>query len=342
METTSKMPNNNHETPKNSQYSRSVEYNHEQNSIVIQEVIMPFNTEANIVIDEETESSNKSFHFSREFCVQFSISFTVNLLSFIYGTHIGWIGPTILKLSANNSAIPLTTSEISWLAAMLPLGGSLGPIIAAILVNTIGRKNVILLAAAPEIITWILIVCSINNYYLCIAQFIKGSIGGITVVVIPIYVGEISSPQFRGINGMIMSSMILAGIFFEIVLVPYVSLSANAWISSVVPLILLIASFWIPESPYYFLIKNQQENARKSLKVIRQNNYIDKQLEHLKRIVEEERKEVKNFTEIFRLKNNRAGGPRLHTKGPCDIGGFSEIFATIISSTTLIMNDIKK
>ncbi|XP_044742021.1 facilitated trehalose transporter Tret1-like [Chrysoperla carnea] len=229
----------------------------------------------------------------------------INLLIFITGTHLGWVGPTILKLSSNSSEIPLTSSEISWLTAMLPLGGGIGPIFGAILANRIGRKNAILLTTIPEIITWIAIAYAKNIYHLCIAQFIKGLIGGSAMAAVPMYLGEISSPLFRGIIGMLFPLNYILGALFEIVLVPYVSVATNAWIASIIPLLLLVIFIWMPESPYYYLIKNQTDNARKSLRILKQSDNVDRQLEHLRKVVREEQNEVKKFSQIFRVRNNR-------------------------------------
>ncbi|XP_044742023.1 facilitated trehalose transporter Tret1-like [Chrysoperla carnea] len=262
--------------------------------------------EVEYVFEEDTNEASKiHFHFSREFCTQFGILFVANLLIFISGTHIGWIGPTILKLSSNSSEIPLTSSEISWLTAMLPLGGGIGPIFGAVLANGVGRKNAILLTTIPEIASWIVIANAKNIYNLCIAQFIKGLIGGFAMAAVPMYLGEVSSPQFRGINGMLFQLHYTFGAIFEVVLVPFVSIAVNAWIASIIPFLLLIIFIWMPESPYYFLIKNQTENARKSLQILRQTDHVDQELEHLKQVVGEEQNEVQKFSEIFRVRNNR-------------------------------------
>ncbi|XP_044727112.1 facilitated trehalose transporter Tret1-like [Chrysoperla carnea] len=248
--------------------------------------------EVEYIFEEDTKEPTKiHFQFSREFCIQFGISFVANLLIFITGTHIGWFGPTILKLSLNTSEIQLTSSEISWLTATLPLGGGIGPVFGAVLANRIGRKNTILLATIPEIITWILIAYAKNIYHLCIAQFIKGIIGGAAVAVVPMYVAEISSPQFRGINGMFFQLHYTLGALFEILLVSFVSIMVNAWIASIIPVLLFVIFIWMPESPYYFLIKNEIENARKSLRILKQSDNIDRQLEHLRRVVVEEQNE---------------------------------------------------
>ncbi|XP_044736706.1 facilitated trehalose transporter Tret1-like [Chrysoperla carnea] len=243
--------------------------------------------------------------FSREFLVQFGIIYVASLLMFITGMHTGWVGPTILKLSSNNSEIPLTSTEVSWLAAMVPFGGGIGPTFGAILANKIGRKNTILLTTVPEIFTWITVILAKDSYCLCIAQFIRGVTGGSAFAVIPMYVGEISSPKFRGIMGTLSVLQHHAGLFFETALVPYISISSNAGIAITIPTFLILVFIWMPESPYYFLMKNQRENAGKSLRILSQNNKIEKQLDQLERIVQEEQNEVQNFTEIFRVKNNR-------------------------------------
>ncbi|XP_044732055.1 facilitated trehalose transporter Tret1-like [Chrysoperla carnea] len=255
--------------------------------------------------NKESNILSETSWFSREFLVQFAIIYVASLLMFITGMHTGWVGPTIIKLSSNHSEIPLSSTEVSWLAAMVPFGGGIGPIFGAILANKIGRKNTILLTAIPEIFTWIAVIFAKDIYCLCIAQFIRGVTGGSAFAVIPMYVGEISSPKFRGVMGMLFVLQHHAGLFFETVLVPYVSIYTNAWIALTIPAFLVLVFVWMPESPYYFLMKNQPKNARKSLRILTQNDKIDKQLECLKKNVQEEQSEVQSFSEIFRARNNR-------------------------------------
>ncbi|XP_044732094.1 facilitated trehalose transporter Tret1-like [Chrysoperla carnea] len=294
--------------PKNfEQFETKIEHNKKE-SFLSTKNLMPIEIDTSFEDGQNHMDSNiwseKSW-FSRQFLIQFGIIYVASLLMFITGMHTGWVGPTILKLSSNDSDIPLTSTEISWLASMVPFGGGIGPIFGAILANKIGRKKTILLIAIPEIFTWIAVILAKDIYCLCAAQFVRGITGGAAFAVIPMYVGEISSPKFRGVLGIVFILQYHAGFVLEIALVPFVSVSANAWIALSILTFLVLVFIWMPESPYYFILKNQASNAGKSLRILNQNDEIDKHLEKLKRIVQAEQNEVHSFTEIFRTRNNR-------------------------------------
>ncbi|XP_044732105.1 facilitated trehalose transporter Tret1-like [Chrysoperla carnea] len=259
--------------PKNiEQLKTKIEHNKKE-SFLSTKKLTPFEIDKTFEDEQNHMDSNiwseKSW-FSRQFLIQFGIIYVASLLMFITGMHTGWVGPTILKLSSNNSDIPLTSTEISWLASMVPFGGGIGPIFGAILANKIGRKKTILLIAIPEIFTWIAVILAKDIYCLCAAQFVRGITGGAVFAVIPMYVGEISSPKFRGVMGMLSILQHHAGLVLETALVPYVSISSNAWIALTIPTFLVLVFIWMPESPYYFLIKNQSTNAGKSLRILNQ------------------------------------------------------------------------
>lgn len=76
------------------------------------------------------------------------------------GQFIGWTSPSLPKLMDSNSidsSVHLTSDEVSWIAALYPVGAIVGPIICKFIVNIIGRKHTMLLATLPGVISWIMI-----------------------------------------------------------------------------------------------------------------------------------------------------------------------------------------
>lgn len=76
------------------------------------------------------------------------------------GQFLGWPSPSLPKLMEDNNvkhSIHLTTDEASWVASLLTLGAIAGAIICGLMVNLIGRKNIMLFTAVPSIISWLII-----------------------------------------------------------------------------------------------------------------------------------------------------------------------------------------
>jgi len=83
------------------------------------------------------------------------------------GQFIGWASPSLPKLMhGNNTVYPvhLTSEEVSWVVTLFRVGGMLGPIVCAFIVNIIGRKHTMLLAAIPAVISWLLIAFAMSKW----------------------------------------------------------------------------------------------------------------------------------------------------------------------------------
>jgi SP family facilitated glucose transporter-like MFS transporter 8 len=76
----------------------------------------------------------------------------------IAGTMTSWTSPTLPKLEAEDSPIPVTRDQGSWIVSLLGVGGILTPFIAAYLVNKYGRKPLLLSTALPFLMSWFLII----------------------------------------------------------------------------------------------------------------------------------------------------------------------------------------
>ncbi|XP_044738600.1 facilitated trehalose transporter Tret1-like [Chrysoperla carnea] len=237
--------------------------------------------------------------------VQLCISLTASLLSCISGMHLGWIGPTILKLSSKDSEVPLTTTDISWLTMMLPLGGIIGPTFGSIFSTYFGRKRAILIGTIPSIIAWTLIFFATTKYELYAAQLFSGLTVGTSFVVLPTYLGEIASPNIRGILATLIGLQYFFGVAIESIIAPYVSLKVNALTGAVLPIFLVSIFIWMPESPYFYVIKRKWESAKKTLKILKQDSNIDEEFDGIKLFIEEEKLDATTLISSLRLKTNQ-------------------------------------
>ena len=78
------------------------------------------------------------------------------------GAVIGWNSPSIAKLMAPDSPIPVTTSNISTLVAMIAIGHIVGPLVSQLVVDRKGRQTAILLSGLSAIICWGLTIVATN------------------------------------------------------------------------------------------------------------------------------------------------------------------------------------
>ncbi|XP_044733251.1 facilitated trehalose transporter Tret1-like [Chrysoperla carnea] len=256
-------------------------------------------------LSSNLENTKNSRNVRRAHKIQYGLAVLSTMAMVSGGMHLGWIGPTLHKLFSDNPPIQITSNEGSWMASMNAFGGIFGPIFGSISADHFGRQKALIFLTVPYIITWILIYFAQNVYMLCVAQLISGFGAAAAFTVLPMYIGEITSPNIRGKCGTLISIQYNVGILIESIIVPYFSIKANAIIVLSLPVFLFIVFRWIPETPYYYLMRNQPENAAKSLRILTQNENVEKQLETIKTFIDEERKTKTNFFTIFKYQHNR-------------------------------------
>jgi SP family facilitated glucose transporter-like MFS transporter 8 len=76
----------------------------------------------------------------------------------VAGTFSSWTSPTLPRLEAADSPIPITRDQGSWIVSLLGVGGVLAPIPVCYLVDKLGRKTLLLCTALPFILSWLLII----------------------------------------------------------------------------------------------------------------------------------------------------------------------------------------
>ncbi|KAF5270583.1 hypothetical protein FQR65_LT05481 [Abscondita terminalis] len=186
------------------------------------------------------------------------------LATFIF---IPWSSPSIPLLTSNNSPIgvQLTKEEVSWVVSVLALGMLPGSTAVIFLIDNFGRKKTMMIGALLLFVPWILIIFANSLTMLLVARVVGGLGNGITLGVIPLYIGEISQKEYRGA----LCSMPSIGVAFGTIIVyalgPFVSYVTLALICASAPIVFLIATYFMPESPYYSIKKNQLQVAQDTL-----------------------------------------------------------------------------
>lgn len=75
---------------------------------------------------------------------------------------------------------------------MIALGAVLGPLIAGVLVNRVGRKLALTLSVCLIVVSWALLLFGRSVWVMYVARFTAGVGGGIIYTVVPMYVAEIA------------------------------------------------------------------------------------------------------------------------------------------------------
>ncbi|KAK5650029.1 hypothetical protein RI129_001058 [Pyrocoelia pectoralis] len=219
---------------------------------------------------------------------------------------MAWTSPTIPILTSENSPIPMTLEETSYLGIIPYLVAILYCPIVSTVIDIIGRKYTLLIVVTPQLIGWLMLACAQSRILLFCARTISGLTDGGILIAIPIYLGETLEPKIRGKLVCLISTSLYMGQLVVNIVGSYSSISVTAFICSIFPAIFII--FWpiYPESPYYLLMKGKHKEAEVSLNKLRKNSNIQQELHELELSVRRQMSEPKSMKDFFRQQHNRS------------------------------------
>ncbi|XP_066999970.2 facilitated trehalose transporter Tret1 isoform X2 [Anabrus simplex] len=233
---------------------------------------------------------------------------TATLAFFTCGTFMGWPSPTIARLQSEETEFYITSDEGSWIVSCMPIASILTPIPAGYLVNKVGRKTALLSASLPFLLSWLLVALAQSVWMLYAARLFAGLGLGITFTVGPMYLGEIAEDRIRGALGTVYQLMMNLGVLFEYCVGPYVSSMWLSITSALFPVLFLLTFIWMPESPYYYILKGRRTDAERSLMRLRCVNdpeFIKEELDYIEKFVEQSRTEQGSFKDLLCDSANR-------------------------------------
>lgn len=238
-----------------------------------------------------------------------SILFTVCISMIGVGTNRAWTSPALPHLKSSNSNFLITESQGTWMVSLLLIGDLISSIINPLFMDHFGRKCTILLFTIPAIISWLLIIFAEDYLYLYFARFLAGFHLGSTVNAIVIYVSEISQKDIRGTLVNIIRTAASLGYFICSAIAAFFPYTIWNIICLLIPIIFLTISFFLPETPYFYFMKNQDEEGLKCLMKLRSistSKFLDAEINEIKLVILENRKSSKMaLKQLFADKHNR-------------------------------------
>ncbi|CAH0564584.1 unnamed protein product [Brassicogethes aeneus] len=269
----------------------SSKVNYENKNNILEDVIYrPIST-------NKQEKNGSSLYF-------YVTVFIVLLVTFSGGASFTWTSPVLPKLETKNQnplSEPITTSQGSLITGMLSLGGVFGTFIAGWLLDRFGRKITLLSIALPFFCTFVALAFARYVEVFYVVRFIQGlSIGGIFSFV-PIYLGEISDKNNRGMIGCLFMVSISCGVLSSYVIGPHLSVKTFSLFYSVPLLVFLVLYKVLPESPLYLATIGDKVKAKRMLMKLRSKN-IEKEFIETCIFCEEN---TGSFKDVFKTKSLR-------------------------------------
>ncbi|XP_075227865.1 facilitated trehalose transporter Tret1-like isoform X2 [Lycorma delicatula] len=247
-------------------------------------------------LEKHYSQMKKRAMFMRLIRNQYSAGFIGSMSVMVGASCVAWVAPILKILQEEDSPVPMTSSQSSWMVSLIEVGPFFTPTIAGILADKCGRKPCINFSVLLYFISWLLIIFVYSVPALYLARILQGMGLGITFTIVPMYLGEIAETRIRGALTTWFQTMFHVGLVYEYCIGPYFSYETVAYASIALPVIFFIAFMCQPESPYYYLMKNKDSKALDSLKLLRGNESAEK--------LEEELSEMKATIEGDKSRSN--------------------------------------
>ncbi|CAG9856937.1 unnamed protein product [Phyllotreta striolata] len=224
------------------------------------------------------------------------VAISVNFMAILAGVGFSWSSPCVPKLSGQTHPAhnpldhPATIQQIAWITSLHNLGCIVAPLLCGPLTARLGKKRTLLVFAAPQLISNLILMVAKEVPHFYIARFLMGVGTGGATTLIQVYVVEVVPSSHRGRACSFTNWMVTLAQDFVFVLGPYVTIKTLAMVS-LVPSITFFVVFglFVPESPYYFASRRELKEAEAILVKTRRTDNVNEELEKIVRYLNEEK-----------------------------------------------------
>ncbi|OWK61781.1 Solute carrier family 2, facilitated glucose transporter member 12 [Lonchura striata] len=222
----------------------------------------------------------------------------------LMGYELGLISGALLQMS---SILKLSCKEQEVIVSSLLFGALFASLTGGFLIDRFGRRLAIIIASSLLVLGSLILLPYESYEILIVGRIAIGISISLSSIATCVYIAEIAPQHRRGLLVSLNELMIVIGILFA-----YISNYAFASISHgwkymfglVIPLGTLqaIAMYFLPPSPRFLVMKNNDEAARKVLERLRETSDATKELTVIKSSLKDEHQY--SFLDLFRSKNN--------------------------------------
>lgn len=243
-------------------------------------------------------------------------SWAAGLLVTSFGLSIGWSSPVLSKLHSNDTNINPLGAEISTiqtsLIVSLPLVGTAAAyLVWAKIADTLGRAIALRLVAIILVFSLATTAFTTNIYLLYLTLTVTGASASGALLCVSLYNSEIAEENDRGKLGCLMAMQVPLGLLIAFIFGSICSVRVFTLICAVPPILHLIFTYFLPESPVYLVSKNRIPEAIIALQKLRRTKTDEDIEEDVKKIKDVIRNTAtakkRNILDIFRNRATKKG-----------------------------------
>ena len=192
----------------------------------------------------------------------------------LFGYDTGVVSGALLFLHTSFGNVSSFQKEL--VTSLLLVGAAVGALAAGRLADRFGRRPLILLTAAVFIVGVLGAALAPVYAFLVVMRFVIGLAVGSASMVVPLYIGELAPPRFRGALVSFNQLAITSGILVSY-LIDYGLSSSQNWrlmfgLAAVPAALLLVGTLLQPESPHWLISRERVPEARRILERYRHGN----------------------------------------------------------------------
>nr|XP_023026697.1 facilitated trehalose transporter Tret1-like isoform X1 [Leptinotarsa decemlineata] len=221
------------------------------------------------------------------------------------GLQLAWTSPFIPKITKDKEHYDISEEEASYLTIIQPIAMILTSPFSSKLCDIIGRKRTLMLITLPHTMSWILAAVATDIYTFYGSKICSGMASGIAFAALPMYIGEVSCPEVRGTWGNLFSSAIYLGEFVMAILGSYFNVEETSYICISIPILFSILFSFMPESPYFYIMKEKPDYAKTSLRFFKRKVNIDHDFMLLQNDVTRQMSESAEWIDFIKIESNR-------------------------------------
>ncbi|XP_054254865.1 solute carrier family 2, facilitated glucose transporter member 12 [Indicator indicator] len=222
----------------------------------------------------------------------------------LMGYELGLISGALLQMS---SILALSCKQQEIVVSSLLIGALFASLSGGFLIDQFGRRLAIIIASSLLVLGSLILLPYESYGMLIVGRIAIGVSISLSSIATCVYIAEIAPQHRRGLLVSLNELMIVIGILLAYISNYTFASVPHGWkymFSFVIPLGALqaIAMYFLPPSPRFLVMKNNDEAARKVLERLRETSDATKELTVIKSSLKEEHQY--SFLDLFRSKNN--------------------------------------
>ncbi|XP_014354645.2 facilitated trehalose transporter Tret1-like [Papilio machaon] len=167
------------------------------------------------------------------------------------------------------SAQDVDDETASWIASITGISFFFGLMMTPTLMGRYGRRTITLLTSGILTATWCSLLLTTNVTVILLVRFIQGFCLGFAAIIVPVLIGEYSSPKYRGAFLTTMSLAISLGVLCNHTVGAFYSWQTAALVCCLTALVNTIVAILSPESPSYLASCGKYEDCRRAFRWLR-------------------------------------------------------------------------